>query len=366
MSLPCTRRSVWFDSPGQIAVREEPLPAPRPGQVLVETQLSAISPGTEMLFYRGQVPPDMAIDATIPELARQIAYPLKYGYACVGKVIQETEQMDPAWTGRLVFAFHPHESHFWTEPENLIPVPSGLSPEQATLLPNMETAVNFVLDGAPLLGERVIVYGQGIVGLLTTSLLARFPLACLIAVDPIALRRAFAEQLGAHMVLDPGAPDYPARLRDCLSPENRTSGADLVFELSGNPQALNDAINHTGFHGRILVGSWYGAKRATIDLGGHFHRNRIRLISSQVSTISPEHSGRWDRLRRLDLAWAMLQNVKTDGLITHRFDVEQAADAYSLVDRRPDRAIHVLIDYRTRPAPNSQQANSQQANSQQD
>lgn len=345
MSFPRTRRAIWFDSPGRIVVRQEPLPEPQPGQVLVETKFSAISPGTEMLFYRGQVPPDMTIDSAIPELARPVTYPLKYGYACVGKVIKAAEQADPAWTGRMVFAFHPHESHFWAEPEQLLPVPPGLSPEQATLLPNMETAVSLIMDGAPLLGERVIVYGQGIVGLLTTFLLARFPLACLIAVDPIRLRRSRAQEIGAHMALDPNDPEYAAQLKRALGTTNGPSGADLVFELSGNPQALNDAINHAGFHGRIVVGSWYGAKRAPIDLGGHFHRNRIRLISSQVSTVNPVHAGRWDKSRRLEFAWAMLQSVSAGELITHRFGLDRAADAYSLVDQHPNQSIHVLINY---------------------
>jgi hypothetical protein len=71
---------------------------------------------------------------------------------------------------------------------------------------------------------------------------------------------------------------------------------DLTFELTGSPSALNDAIEHTAFSGRIVIGSWYGQKRAEIDLGGAFHRSRIKLIASQVSTISPELSGRWDKL----------------------------------------------------------------------
>ena len=76
--------------------------------------------------------------------------------------------------------------------------------------------------------------------------------------------------------------------------------ADLCFELSGAPSALNTAISLTGFDGRIMIGSWYGQKQSGLDLGGRFHRSRIRLISSQVSTIAPELTGRWDKDRRFE------------------------------------------------------------------
>ena len=98
---------------------------------------------------------------------------------------------------------------------------------------------------------------------------------------------------------------------------------DLTFELSGSPSALNDAIALTTFSGRIVIGSWYGKKHAEIDLGGSFHRSRIKLISSQVSTISPELSGRWDKSRRFDTAWKALERIKPEKWITHRFPIEE-------------------------------------------
>ncbi len=180
------RRCVWFDAPYQVAVREEPLPDLAPDQVLVQTEVSAISAGTELLFYRDQVPPDLATDSTIAALSGQARYPLRYGYACVGRVIDIGAQVDRAWRDRLVFSFQPHASHFVAGLDEVIPVPEAISAEHAALLPNMETAVNFLMDGAPIIGERVVVLGQGVVGLLTTALLARMPLAQLITFDRFA------------------------------------------------------------------------------------------------------------------------------------------------------------------------------------
>jgi threonine dehydrogenase-like Zn-dependent dehydrogenase len=234
-----------------------------------------------------------------------------------------------------VFAFAPHASHFWAKPDELLRVPNGLDPLRAVLLPTMETAVNFVMDGQPALGERVAVVGQGIVGLLTLALLRQFPLEKLTAVDPMSGRRAAAARLGADVAIAVEGAQFPPGWEP----------ADLVYELSGNPAALNTAIALTGYAGRIVIGSWYGQKQAPLDLGGAFHRRRIRLLSSQVSTIDPQWSGRWDKGRRFAWAWQMLQRLPVDFLISQSFDVGSAALAYQLIDEQPGEAIQVILTY---------------------
>jgi threonine dehydrogenase-like Zn-dependent dehydrogenase len=314
---------------------------------MVQTIVSAISPGTELLIYRGQAPTDMPTDATISALSGTLTFPLKYGYAAVGRVIAVGSPAEAGWLGRLVFAFQPHASYFLSTPSDLHPLPDSLSAEEAVFLPNLETAVNFLMDGHPLIGERVVVFGQGVVGLLTVALLTRLPLSCLSTVDAYPARRQRSRALGAHASLDANADDVLAHLQTSLQAEHGASGADLSYELSGNPLALDQAIAVTGFNGRVVIGSWYGQKHADLHLGGRFHRSRIRLISSQVSTIAPQWSGRWDKGRRLQVAWEMLQHVRPSHLVTHRFPVEQAPQAYTLLDQHPEEAIQVLLTYET-------------------
>lgn len=321
-------------------VREESLPDPEAGQVKVQTLLSAISPGTEALIYEGLFPEGLPVDENIPALYGKFAYPLKYGYCAVGRVIETGEGVDKAWKDRLVFAFHPHECHFIARTDELFPLPPDVSPEEALFLPNMETALNLVMDGRPLIGECVLVFGQGIIGLLTTALLALFPLASLVTLDRYALRREASLELGAHASLDPAEPDARPRLHNLVP-----SGADLAYEVSGSPEALDEAIALTGFDGRVVIGSWYGQKRANLDLGGRFHRSRIRLISSQVSTLSPELSGRWSKSRRFEVAWEMLRKVRPSRFITQRFPIEQADQAYRLIDQHPEACIQVVLTY---------------------
>jgi threonine dehydrogenase-like Zn-dependent dehydrogenase len=209
----------------------------------------------------------------------------------------------------------------------------------------METAVNFILDGSPMIGEKVVVLGQGVVGLLTTALLAQFPLSELMTIDRFPLRRQTSINFGASASLD--LVDAENSLQDNLSFNGgrAQTGADLVYELTGEPAALNQAISICGFHGRIVIGSWYGKKRADIDLGGWFHRSRIKLVSSQVSSVNPEHSGRWDRARRYQVAWRMIAQVKPKSLITHSIPIENAAEAYRMLDQNPGESIQVVFEY---------------------
>jgi len=327
------RRSLFFTAPSSVVLRDEELPPPGAGQALVQTELSAISAGTEMLVYRGQTPGGMAVDATIGALEGDFAYPLKYGYASVGRVIEVGLDVDPSWLGRAIFAFNPHESHFIAPIESLLPLPEGIDPAAAVFLPNMETAVSLLMDGRPVIGERVAVVGQGVVGLLTTALLAAMPLAGLTAVDPLAERRQWAERLGAT----------------ALSPEAATieagALADLTYELSGNPRGLDLAIALTGDYGRVVIGSWYGAKPVALDLGGRFHRAHMRLIGTQVSNLAPEWRGRWTKERRLDVAWEMIRRYRPQQLITHRLPLARAAEAYRLLDEQPAQAVQVVLTY---------------------
>jgi 2-desacetyl-2-hydroxyethyl bacteriochlorophyllide A dehydrogenase len=338
------RQSLFFMGPHKVEVREEPLAPPGPRQVLVKTLISAISPGTELLIYRGQAPGDLSVDETIPALAGRFDFPLKYGYAAIGRVMALGEGVPKEWQDRLVFAFHPHESHFLADLEELLLPPSAVAPEAAVFFPNMETAVTLVMDGQPQMGEQVAVFGQGVVGLLLTGLLARLPLAVLATVDLHASRRALSEDWGAHLSLDPASPGVLRQLLDALS-DGSYRGADLCYEVSGNPEALEQAIAATGFHGRVVIGSWYGLKKADLNLGGRFHRSRMRLISSQVSTLAPELSGRWSKFRRYLLAWRMLQEIDPTPLITHRFPLTEAARAFKLLDQNPGEALQVILTY---------------------
>jgi 2-desacetyl-2-hydroxyethyl bacteriochlorophyllide A dehydrogenase len=338
------RLRLEFAEPGRVQVIEEAVPKPAAVQVLVEVDYSAISPGTEMLVYRGQWPEEISRDSTIAALSGDFSYPVSYGYACVGRVAAVGDEVSDEWIDRRVFGFQPHQSHFCAEIEALQPIPDDIDDHTALLLASMETGVNLLLDGRPLIGEQVVVFGQGIIGLLTTALLARFPLAGLITVDNCANRRQASKQWGAT---ESYAPHDDHLMRALGAVDGQGGEADLIYELSGNPEALSTALALTRFSGRVVIGSWYGSKSVELNLGSFYHRGRVELVSSQVSTLAPELTGRWQKVRRLRLAWDMLRQIQPAGFISQTFSLGEAGQAYKLIDQDPEQTIQVIFDYRS-------------------
>ncbi|MBE0408904.1 MAG: zinc-binding alcohol dehydrogenase [Anaerolineales bacterium] len=334
------RTCLLFTAPHQVEVVKETLPPLTSNQVRVETILSTVSSGTETMIYRGEFPAGDELDMSISSLSGKFQYPFQYGYSTVGRVIDVGSLVDQSWLGITVFSFQPHSSHFNATVNELIVVPDDLLFEQAVFLANMETAVNLVLDGTPLIGEDVLVFGQGLVGLFATSLLSSFPLNNLITLDCYPNRRTLSLETGATASFDPTEPGASEAVKSIIP-----NGADLAYELSGNPKALNQAIAMSRFSGRVVIGSWYGRKAASLELGGRFHRNRIHLVSSQVSTFEPLLSGRWDKPRRYQIAWDSIRKVDPSRFITHRFHIGDAQQAYRLLDRKPGEALGIVFSY---------------------
>ena len=303
----------------------------------MRTVASGLSHGTEMLVYRGQVPVALALD--LPTLAGSFAFPIKYGYAAVGRVIESGPGVALA-PGTLVFCLHPHQDGFVAPAALATPLPEAVAPEVGVFLANLETAITILLDAHPHLGERVVIFGQGVVGLLVTQLLRRTGAEPVIAVDALPRRRELARRLGAHAALAPDA--------DVVGEVHRLTedaGADLAIEVSGAPEALGTAIECVGFQGTVVVASWYGAKPVALPLGGSFHRDRKRLVSSQVGHIDPALEPRWSSAHRMALALRFLAELPLAELITHRIPFERAVEAYELVDCHPEEVVQVVLTY---------------------
>lgn len=324
-------RVLYFQAPRRIEIRDEDVPDPGEGEVRIETELSGISAGTELLLYRGQLPLGTILDDSLPSLSGTVRYPFAYGYAVVGRVVAQGDGVTSDLRGRRVFAFETHRSSFLARPEELHLVPEDVPSESAVLLPTVETAVGLVHDARPLMGERVLVVGQGVVGLVTSALLSRFPLARLVTVDRCEPRRRLSVELGAARSFGPDDLDE--------------GDFDLTFEVSGSPEALDVALAATGFEGRVIVGSWYGDKRAGVDLGTHFHRGRLSIQSSQVSRLPSRLLARWTKERRMRVALDAISGLPVRDLVSHRFPIERAAEAYRLLDESQKDCLQVLLTY---------------------
>lgn len=331
--------AIWFTGVRQIEVRRERVAAPEPGQVLVQALTSALSHGTELLVYRGQVDPGLPLD--LPTLAGSFGFPIKYGYASVGRVLALGAGVESLAVGDLVFALHPHQTYYLAPVQLVTRLPEGIDPQVGVFFANLETALNISHDAAPRLGETAVVFGQGIVGLLTTQTLGLAG-ARVIVVEPDPVRRALALAVGAAAALAP-SPDLNEELRA----HNEGRLADLAIEASGTPQALQAALDCVLDEGTVVVASWYGQKPVNLDLGSRFHRGRLRMRSSQVGRLAPETQPRWDYARRSAMVVRLLPRLELTALISQRVAFSEAARAYELADTGGPGVVQIVLDYST-------------------
>jgi 2-desacetyl-2-hydroxyethyl bacteriochlorophyllide A dehydrogenase len=329
-------RALWFVAPRVAELRSERVLPPGPGKVRVRTIASAISHGTEMLVYRGEVPPDLPLD--LPTFAGDFSFPIKYGYATVGRVLDAgVELLSPE---DLVFVHHPHQDAFVVLADLPVRLPDGIDPTVGLFFANLETALNVVYDAPIRLGETALVFGQGVVGLLVTQLLKLAGAGRVLAVEPFRKRRKLALEVGADEVFEP-AEDLHERLLEA----NAGRDADVAMEVSGSGTALQAAVDAVASEGTVIVASWYGTKPVVLSLGGHFHRGRVRLRSSQVGRMNPELESRWDRDRRTETVLGLLPRLHLKELVSHRVPFEEAPGAYQLVDENPDETVQVVLTY---------------------
>ncbi|MBV8848587.1 MAG: zinc-binding alcohol dehydrogenase [Methylobacteriaceae bacterium] len=290
-----TARALWYSGLERAEIREEPLPELQPGEAQVRVLYSAISRGTERLVFSGSVSPSEHERMRAPLMAGVFPFPVKYGYAVVGRV----EQGPPEWEGRLVFALHPHQSVLTLPADALVPVPDGVPPARAVLAANMETALNAMWDAAPGPADRIAIVGAGVVGALVAWLCGRLPGTQVTLVDIAPSRTDLAHVLGVRFAGPDAAP------QDC----------DLVVHASGTAAGLATALSSAGNEATVLEMSWYGAGEVAAPLGGAFHSRRLKLISSQVGQVAPSHRARWTHSRRLAAALDLLAEPALDVLI---------------------------------------------------
>lgn len=318
-------RACWTEAPGQAAIRRGQLPPPGPDVVRVRALHSAVSRGTELLVWRGEVPVSEFARMRAPFQEGDFPGPVKYGYASVGVV----EAGAAALQGRAVFCLYPHQTCYQVPAAAVHLLPEGLPPARAVLAANMETAVNALWDAAPRVGDRIAVVGGGVVGLLVAWLASGVAGCVVELIDVRPERAAVAAQLGLAFA----------------TPEAAARDADLVVHASGHPQGLVTALDLAAFEATVLELSWYGQRAVALPLGQAFHARRLSLRSSQVGHVATAQRARWSHARRMALALDLLRDPVLDVLVTDSAPFEELpAVLERLANGAPDTLCH-RIDY---------------------
>jgi 2-desacetyl-2-hydroxyethyl bacteriochlorophyllide A dehydrogenase len=318
-------RALWYAAAGRAELKEAALPAPGPAEVLVRMLYSGISRGTERLVFEGKVPASEHARMRLPTQEGEFGFPIKYGYAAVGRV----EAGPGDLMGRVIFALHPHQDRFVIPADSAVPVPAEVPARRAVLAANAETALNVLWDGEAAPGQRIAIVGGGLVGLLCAGLAARLPGVTVTIIDRERSREPLAQAMGAAFSRPAEAPG-----------EN-----DLVIHTSASDAGLTLALNIAAFEATIVEASWYGDRLVQVPLGGAFHSRRLRIVSSQVGAVAPSHRGRYTHRQRMEEALKLLADERFDGLLGEEVPFEELPKHIPRLLAHDAQGVGALVRY---------------------
>ncbi len=319
-------QALWYVAPCRAEIHPETLAASvGPGEVRIEAFYGGVSRGTERLVFTGCVPAREYARMRGPFMAGDFPFPVKYGYAVVGRVVAGPD----ALVGRMSFALHPHQTIFTLPADRIALLPADVPAPRGVLAANMETALNALWDAAPGPADRIAVVGAGVVGCLCARLAGQLPGADVTLVDIDSSRAALAAALGARFALPEAAPE------DC----------DLVIHASASAAGLATALRLAGNEATVLELSWFGAGEVAVPLGEAFHSRRLRLISSQVGQVAGSRRPRWTHRRRMEAALALLADPALDALIAPAVDFHDLPAALPKILAGPSGVLCQLVRY---------------------
>lgn len=304
-------KALWCESAGRAGFRSDVLRTPDDEHVLVQTLFSGISRGTETTVFQGRVPASEYGRMRAPHMAGDFPFPVKYGYSSIG-IVEAGGGLEP---GTKVFCLYPHQDRYVVKTQDLVEIPENVPVERAVLAANMETALNICWDAGIKLGDRVAVFGCGVVGMAVGYLASRIPGVECTLIDPDPDREVIARHLG---------PEF-------RHPEALTGEFDVLINASGAAAALVQCLDHAGLEATIIEASWYGEREVTLPLGGAFHSRRLKLISSQVGQVSPSQRPRWSYARRLKKALSLLADDRLDALISGETYFHELPNSYGRI-----------------------------------
>ena len=343
---------LLLTAPRALALAPYEDPPLQADQVRAAAIVSGISHGTEIALYRGASPfagKRFDVDLRLFEQdADTEPYPMRPGYEWVGAVRSVGAEVGGIAVGDVVHATLPHrDTHTVTIAGDASPwllLPAQFDPERAVLLQSAAIALQAVHDARLKVGDRVAVFGLGTFGLLAVQLARLSGAGWIAAVDPIAMRRDLARAFGADCILDPGRCDAGKEIKLAAG----GYGVDVAIEFSGRFEALHEAMRSARLAGSVVAAGFYvEGGGSDLRLGEEFHHNRLTLVGSMSGWAAPHREPGWDRRRLRTTALDLLVRgrLDVDALVTHRVQFERAAEAYELIDRRPDEALRVVLTY---------------------
>lgn len=338
-------------APGKVEYRKVSVPEPGPAQVKLKTLLSGISHGTEMTAYLGTSP--FIANGLTPE--RTFApkkpgdpsfYPFEWaGYDLYTEVIAAGRDVKTLKVGDKVHVPRPHQTECLldeTDPDILKLKPST-PPEDAIMIMLSSVALIGIHDAEIKLGDRVVIFGGGIVGQLAVQMAFLSGAARVFLVEPNADRRKMAEAVCPVETLDPTTENPTVTLRRLLN----NVQPDAVLECSGSIKGLKAAVQATGVAGTVVAVGFYAGNATDFSFGEEFLHNRVTLKASMGVWGCPSRwPTLWNRRRELEAVRDLIEGKKLSfkGFVSLHVPFKEAQRAYEIIRKDPSH-MKVVLTY---------------------
>lgn len=336
-------RRVVMPEPYQIRIESFRIPEPAAGQVLIETEASAISAGTELAVYTG-------IHQWLKDPTRTWPkFPFVPGYSAVGRIIATGDGVRDWQVGERVIWAGRHESHAVVDGVAATPILRRIADSVPAPVAACAVLARFPLTAlvrsGSLLGQAVAVFGLGMIGQTTLRLYAAAGAYPLIGVDSVEYRRDLARHTAGVVTADPRVED----LRDVLRELNSGALPDIVVDATGAPNAVRSAMSCVADGGQVvMVGSPRGVA-GDVDFYWDLHGRSISLIGAHGSALGVEAREKFPfRLERgLRLLVHLLETgrLRLDDLITHNAAASEAQAMYDGLLHRREEFLGVTLHW---------------------
>jgi predicted dehydrogenase/threonine dehydrogenase-like Zn-dependent dehydrogenase len=364
---------------GKLALRELPTPACRPGWLLVATRASLISAGTEKMLMdlasaslagKAMARPDLVrqvvdkvrregLATTLDKVRTKLDTPIPLGYSCAGRVLEVGSGVELARGERVACAGAGWANHaeYNLVPMNLcVRTPDGVDDEDTSFVTLGAIALQGIRQAQPTLGERIAVVGLGLLGLLTVQLLKAN--GCRVfGFDPQPDRARLACQLGADAARHEGLVEGVKAFTSGL-------GADAVIITAStkSDDPVNTAAEIARFKARIVVVGFVGMnirralyyrKELDLRLSMSYGPGRYDPRYEEHGQDYPVAYVRWTEQRNMQAFLELVCDgrVTPKALITHRFTIHEAEQAYALLASKEPHLGIVLTYPEDRAAP---------------
>jgi NADPH:quinone reductase-like Zn-dependent oxidoreductase len=339
-------RTVQITDAGEVQTRRYPSAPLADDQVRIRTMRSSISSGTEMTFY-GRSATNVYLHKRWNEDLRlfeagtaSMAYPVVIGYRAAGEVVESTSPKAPV--GLRVYGSWRH-TEFTAMPAsvaNAQQLPDALTWDDGVDIAQMgPICVNAAAYGENQhAGQPAVVFGAGVVGLLTAQIARATGADPVYVVDRLPKRLDIAASLRLESIDAASGEDVAAMLKR----RHGSEGIPVAWECTGSTRALHEAIRVVRRRGRVVAVGFYQGEAAGLLLGDEFHHNGIQIVCGQIGNVHPSHS--WETLRAETLRLAQAGQLVLGGLPRMTLPVEHADRGFAAL-QQPAEVLQVALTY---------------------